>query len=422
MSFLSRPFPDLEHPRALREGALLALLVYNFLAFGLGLLVVVFGYPVDFSAVWGAARLTLDGHPRAAYDSHAITMIQRLAAPAGEHWTLWSYPPSFQLVIAPLGLLPHAVAWCLFVVVSVIAFVGTHQALVKFGSGGRGAATILVLAFPGIALPILMWQNSLISAALFAGAALSMDRRSRVAGVLLGLLAFKPQLGLLVPIALIAGREWRALFTAGTIALFFCILATLFFGVEIWKAFFDRTLELKEYIQSAPHLWPRIPNAYIFSRMLGLSSATAWVIQVVAISAAAASTAFVWRRNGSTPLAFAVLVTATLLALPYGFDYEFALLATPLAIIASDMSRNGGNRTEIIALLFLYTMPLFVTALAKASHFQIGFLAILLAFILSIRRALASAPPAPPGSKAPSIGPNVKGADPPSSRLGSAAS
>ena len=47
-------------------------------------------------------------------------------------------------------------------------------------------------------------------AALIAFALVQLDRRPVLAGILFGLLAYKPQFGLMIPLVLIATQRWRA--------------------------------------------------------------------------------------------------------------------------------------------------------------------------------------------------------------------
>ncbi len=65
-------------------------------------------------------------------------------------------------------------------------------------------AVLLLLAFPAFWSNATYGQNGFLSAALLAGATHHLDKRPAVAGVCFGLLAYKPQLGLAVPLALAA--------------------------------------------------------------------------------------------------------------------------------------------------------------------------------------------------------------------------
>ena len=346
----------------------------------------------DFITFWAAAHLTLEGHAASAFDMQAIFEAERLAVPANDAIFLWHYPPTYQLVVAPLALLPYGIAWFVFVGVSLIVYALALRPLVEIRGLGSSDTLFLLLGFPGTFIASFHGQNSLISAALFAGAAVTIGKRPQFAGALLGLLAFKPQLALLVPIALIAGRQWRALFAAAATALLFSAIATLVFGIDLWIACFKDAPLVREVLENGWLSWAKIPSAYSFVRLLGLPNALGYGAQGVTALAAAVSVAFVWQRLGATRLAFAVLVVASLLALPYSFDYEFALLAVPLAILASDIDARGATRNEKIVLIFVYAMPLFAAFFAEVTHLQVGFPALVLAFAVTVRRALLGAP------------------------------
>lgn len=354
-------------------------------------LIDVFGKPLgyDFITFWSASLLTLQGHAADAFDFHKIFAAQRIAVPAGQSIFLWHYPPTFQLVAAPLALLPYLVSYLVFTIGTLALYVFTCGRLLKLKE-----AAILLVAFPGVFICAFHGQNSFLSAALFAGAVLAMERRPALAGVLLGLLAFKPQLGLLIPVALIASRQWRVFFITGATALCFALVATLVFGVDLWIAFFKDAPVVREVMESGFLPWGKMPSAFIFFRMLGVPAMLAYAAQILTALGAAAAVAWVWYRMGPTRLAFAVLVSATLLLTPYIFDYEFAILAVPLCILASDMVDRGATRNEKIALVALYGMPAIAAPLAGATHFQIGFPLLLLALGFSVRRALSLQPEA----------------------------
>lgn len=386
--------PPLAHLERLRIYPRMAFLQYLLAGIGLVLsakaAIDIFGKPLgyDFITFWGAARLTLDGHAASAFDTSAILAAERLAIPANVDVYLWHYPPTFQLVVAPLALFPYWLAWLIFVSASLVIYGLALWNLVKVRGLGAWDKFFLLYGFPGVFLAVFHGQNSLISAALFAGAALSMEKRPGLAGVFLGLLAFKPQLALFVPLALVAGRQWRAFFAAAITASAFAAVATLVFGVDLWIACFKDAPLVRKLLEEGWLPWSKIPSAYVFVRMLGLPNVVAYGLQAVTTLAAAASVAFVWHRQGASQLAFAVLVVASLLALPYSFDYEFAFFAVPLAILASDMDRRGSSRNEKVTLVLLYFMPIFVAFVAGATHFQIGFPALVAALILCVRRTL----------------------------------
>ena len=60
-------------------------------------------------------------------------------------------------------------------------------------------------------------------------------------GIAFGLLTVKPQLGLLVPVLLIAQGNWRTFFAAAATALVLAALSVLVYGAEAWQAYFHMT-------------------------------------------------------------------------------------------------------------------------------------------------------------------------------------
>ncbi|MGB3809561.1 MAG: glycosyltransferase family 87 protein [Parvibaculum sp.] len=354
----------------------------------------IFGKPLgyDFITFWAASHLTLAGEAAAAFDVQRIFAAEQLAVPAGDSIFLWNYPPTYQLVVAPLALLPYVAAYLVFVGASLAAYVLTLRRLFDERVANSRDAFFLLVAFPGAFVCVFHGQNSLYSVALFAGGLLAMERgRPYLAGFALGLLAYKPQLGLLIPIALIASRQWRVFFATGATAFGFAALATLVLGPDLWLAFLKNTPLVREVMEQGLLRWYKMPSAFIFFRYLGVPTSIAYALQVLTALGAAACVALVWWRAGPSRLAWAVLVAATLLVPPYTFDYELAILALVLVILAGDMVARGATTFEKAALVFLYVMPVLVAPISQATHLQIGFPALLLALALSVKRALAQA-------------------------------
>ncbi|HEX7776476.1 MAG TPA: glycosyltransferase family 87 protein [Parvibaculum sp.] len=340
----------------------------------------------DFITFWSASYLSLKGQAAAAFDAKQIFLAQRAATP-GETIFLWHYPPTFQLLGAPLSLLPYFASYLLFIGATLTAFVATTRRLLD-----DPQAVWLLLASPAVYICVLHGQNSFLSAALFAGAILLIDRRPVLAGVCLGFLAYKPQLGLLLPLALAISGQWRVFFSTAATALVFAGVSTLVFGVDLWFVFFKDGAVVRQILENGFLPWEKIPSAFIFLRLLGVPQTIAYGAQILTALSVTGIVAVVWRTFGATRLSFAVLITATMLVPPYIFDYEFAILMVPLAIVASDMIARGATRPEKTALLVLYIIPIQIAPVAAAIHLQIGFLALLATLWLAVHRAYLAAP------------------------------
>ena len=340
----------------------------------------------DFVVFWGASDLTLQGKPEAAFDMVETIEAERKAVPGLLDAILWHYPPTFQLLIAPLALLPYWLAWVVFVGGGLVAYLFACRPLLN-----QPYAYWILAAFPPVLICIFHGQNSFYSAALFAGAILLSERGTRgevLAGICLGMLAFKPQFGVLIPIALMVSGRWRIFISAAVTLMIFVGVATAVFGIELWRAFFDDLPFVRSIMESGYLPWVKMPTAWVFFRYFGVPEAAAYVIQVWCALGVAGVTAFVWWRCGMTRLSWAVLVTASLLVSPYLFDYEFTLLAIPLAVLASEMAERGVSMRDKIGLLVIILMSGFSGVFAWVIDVQAGFLLLLGMLGLLTQRAL----------------------------------
>jgi alpha-1,2-mannosyltransferase len=177
-------------PRMLLAVTLLAVLIWIALADGL---VDMNGKPLgtDFSNVYAAGRLTLDGTPEAAWDparQHAAE--QQVFGPDTPFYG-WHYPPLFLTVAAVLTLLPYGWALFAWMALTLPAYAMAIRAILP-----RAETALIALASPAVFINLGHGQNGFLTAALLGGGLLLLDRRPLLAGLLIGLMAYKPQFGL----------------------------------------------------------------------------------------------------------------------------------------------------------------------------------------------------------------------------------
>src|SRR5690606_31716928 len=118
------------------------------------------------------------------------------------------------------------------------AGISLYLAAIRLISGGWGL-TMAALAWPAVLWNTVVGQTGFLTAALLGAGAALVERRPALAGILFGLLTYKPQFGLLIPIALIAGRKWRVVIWAALTTAALTGLSLGLFGVSIWTDFFD---------------------------------------------------------------------------------------------------------------------------------------------------------------------------------------
>jgi hypothetical protein len=320
----------------------------------------------DFITFYAAAVLALEGRAVEAFSPATILAAQQAAVPANRMLFLWHYPPTFHLVVTPLGLLPYGLAFLAFAILNV----GALLALVRHVADHR-LALLLAIAFPALFINTFHGQNGALNAALFGFGLLLLERRPILAGVLIGLLAYKPHLGLLIPFALAAAGYWRSFGAAAATVLAFCGLATLAFGWDYWRVFLANLSLTSQVLEAGALPWAKMPTLFAAASLLGAPTALAYALQAAIALPACALAIWAWRRPGPLDLKVALLAVAALTPSPYLFDYDLALLAIPCAILARHALAGGDGRAGAAFLVGIATLPVVGPGLAQATSLQI---------------------------------------------------
>jgi arabinofuranan 3-O-arabinosyltransferase len=351
----------------------------------------------DFVNFYAAVRQVVEGHPDLAYVSaiHKAVEAETVGHPFDGDYPL-IHPPTFLLVATPLALIPYVQAYVAWVVLTFFAYVLTVRRIVGYPLG-----VMFAFAYPGIVSNMMVGQNGFATTALLASTLLLMQRRPVLAGCLLGALSFKPHLGILFPIVLVADQRWRVIAGATAVVVLLAVASVLAFGIETWEAFF-RSLTLVSHAVLVDGVadFTKLQSLFAVIRALGGGENVAWMSQAVLAGTVAIVLCAMWRTSLPFDLKAAALASGTLLASPYVFIYDLAALAVPMAYLLRAVARTGALAGEMPALgaacLMLFAFP-FVKA-------PIGLGAVLIVAALVARRAfrrgVGSEPPTPDKSHA----------------------
>jgi hypothetical protein len=359
----------------------------------------------DFSYCWSAATLVLSGEPGAVYDFPRLAAVE--LAHFGVNPTVpWPYPPTYLLLLVPFALLPYLASLAAWLSTTLAGYlylvrrIAPHPRVIWF-----------TLAFPGTFLNVFFGQNGFLSAIFLGGGLLLLDRSPWLAGLLLALLTYKPHLAILVPVALIAGRRWRALLAmiAWTAAL--VLATTLVLGPQVWLAFVHHVPKAMKILESGGlSLKQMMPTVFAAVLLSGAGVLAARVLQAVCMLTAAALVAWVWRREAAPAMRNAVLVLGILLFIPHGYVYDLALLALPLAWLGWDGYTRGWLPGEKTCLLLGWLTPFAAPLLAQATNVQISPLILGALMYLALRRAVQKFPSR--GLTPEMMGPGVRTSQP----------
>ncbi len=362
----------------------------------------------DFSNVYAAGTYVDDGEPTAPFDPARQYARERAIFGTTTQFYGWHYPPYFLFIAAGLAKMPYGLALAVWQAVTLALYLLAIRALLGLAARAPAGATeapprrtpridplwlLVALGFPAVLVNLGHGQNGFLTAALLGGALVALQRRPLAAGMLLGLLVYKPQYGLMIPIALAAGGYWRGFAAAAATVALLTLATTVAFGPAVWHAFMASTEFTRTVVLEAGNTgWHKIQSVFSWARMWGGPVAVAYGIQGAVTLAVGAALALLWRSAAAFPLKAAALCLAAILATPYSLDYDMMVLAPAIAFVAIDGNARGFGPWEKTALATLWLVPLVARSIAEACLIPLGVPAMLAMFVLVVRRAALGLP------------------------------
>ena len=332
-------------------------------------------FGTDFLQFWTSARLAAAGRPEAAYLVGAPDHIAEQAT---------AYPPIVMLLCRPLAGLSYAHALLVWASLGLGLFTWSLSRLV-----GWEIAVFAAVGTPAAFLNNFLQQDGYYTAALLACGLMLVERRPVPAGILLGMLCYKPQLGILLLPALIAGGHWRVLLAAAATALLLAAATAILLGESTWIAFFDRMLLQRQFMEWRAPAWSWMPTVFAMMRLIGASAPAAYALQGLSTICATVAVVALWRERCPPAIKSAGLVVAAFLATPYAWDYDAVILVFAAAWFAIEAAKTGFLPWEKIAMFTLLTLPALSLGPAKLLGLQIGPILLWLAIAVILRRGIA---------------------------------
>jgi hypothetical protein len=222
---------------------------------------------------------------------------------------------------------------------------------------------------------------------LLGGGLLFINSSPILAGILFSLSFYKPQLGILIPLALLAGRRWNILGITAISYATIGIASVVIFGPDIWLEFL-RNLPIAAKLTDTPYFWDRMPTMYAAARAAGAGTLIAWTLQGIMMLGVMGGVYWVWSGKASAASRAAILVLGILLFTQYAFIYDYAILAIPLAWMWQEGQTTGWLPLEQPLLLYGWVMPA-LSSLMLAVHWPLSALMLpttTALFILVLRR------------------------------------
>jgi hypothetical protein len=304
----------------------------------------------DFISFWGAGKLVLAGTPELAYDRavlHALHVRSAAFEPAAQ--LPFAYTPAFLLPVLPFALLTYPVAMALwtFSTLAIYALVARRLA---------PRSRWLAVSFPPVFAIAAIGQNGFVTAALFLGGLVLMrSGRKFAAGLVLGCLIVKPQLALMLPVAMLAGREWRVIAGGAVSAGAVLLIGFAAFGSDTFAAWLAQMPLFAEIAKEGLVGWNKLVSVYAALRHAGAPEPLAMLVHCAIAIVAAGLVARTWHSSARFGEKAAVLAAATMLASPYLYLYDALVLVPAFAWLVE-------RRTPPAWVACLWLLPLLVIA------------------------------------------------------------
>src|SRR5215813_5255640 len=317
--------------------------------------------------------------------------------------------PAYEaLLFLPLSYLPYRAAYLGFLALNLLSLLGSFFAcrceLSHAGTFAQPRAGLQIFLFYPVLAAILQGQDSILMLLGFCLAYRCWKHGAGFpAGVLLGLMMFKPQITiplaafLLVRYASFAFSGGLAVGIAGSAAL------SIYVSGSSVALSFGRVLKLTTAATLAPHSRPVLGVAPLaMPNLKGLISgitlnhlpatATFLITVVLSVGIAIAVMRSLRTTRPSPQVAFSVALTAALLVSYYLHLQDLALLLLPLGFLAGQRSRNFA-----VASWLLYIAP---PLLVMLGHGLIFLLSLPVLFLLLAATVRADSGPIVRGARA----------------------
>ncbi|WP_215959792.1 glycosyltransferase family 87 protein [Lentibacter algarum] len=320
----------------------------------------------DYMIFHQVGELANEGRAALAYDAEAFKAHQ-LERTGSDVFMTWTYPPQFNLLTQLMALFPVWLGYLLFSGLSLAFFVWS---VLRFSSGRMA----LMLVLPAIVINLLTGQNGFLTAgmmALFARFALA--RQSTSAGVTLGLLAYKPHLGLGLGLAALLRGGFRMVAVACLTLAVSLLLVTLVYGPDIWRALQASVEQSNTLLQAGQYKLVRMSTPFALLASLGLTSGAALTLHFACALASLGAVAYAALRRWQLEHVLALGMISGAALSPYAYDYDLCLLAPALALVWPDLTLTPLEKTLLTFATLLATGFGLLTVVFSAPIKQLAF-------------------------------------------------
>jgi len=337
----------------------------------------------DFLHFYTLGNIALQKRGDLLYDVRTqASLLQKLVPEAAGNSYVPLYGPQISLLFVPLARMSYPAALTIWLLLNAVIY-GTCCYLVwKHCANLRDEPwTVLIaaLAFPGFFHLIAWGQTSGLALLCFTLAFVALSKnRPYLAGLAIGSLIFKPQLGVAATVIFLFAREWKVITAAILAALAQLSIGWLYYGTPVMREYLRALLHVREVL---PMLEPRpyqMHSLRAFWSLLIPWTPLAFLLYAITVVAVLAVAVHCWRSRASLGLRYSAVMLATVLVAPHLTVYDLLILAPAFLLMADWAMRTSSASSVTIMPAFLYLCyPLFLLGpLARFTHLQLSVIAL----------------------------------------------
>ena len=293
----------------------------------------------DFLHLYTLGSLAVTHRGSELYDeqSQALLLQHRVPEAAGIRY-LPLYPPQVSILFAPLAFLSYgwalAVWWISTGLIYGVCCYAIWQSCPALDDYGWTVA-LIALAFPAFFNLIAWGQTSALALACFTLAfPLLRDQREFAAGLALGFLVFKPQLGLAAAIVFIIAGNWRIVAGGAVSAAGQLALGVVYYGIDPFLSWLRTLWHVPALLSDFEPRPYQTHCLRTFWSMLVPWSGVSLGLYVISAVVVLAWTIAIWKGHLPFPLKYSALLLATVLVSPHLTVYDLVILAPAILLLA----------------------------------------------------------------------------------------
>ncbi|NNF76706.1 MAG: DUF2029 domain-containing protein [Rhizobiales bacterium] len=309
----------------------------------------------DFVNYWVGGSNALKGLAESLFVFENYLVLLREAFGSGINNHNWSYPPHFLLLAVPFGAMPYLMGLFCWSVAGMLCYL---TACLR--KAWRVDDFLILALAPASISALFAGQNGLFTAALLLGGLRLSAGRPVLAGICFGLLTIKPQLGLLLPFALLASRQWTVIASACVTAAAAICLSGLLFGFETWWLYITETWPFQtEIMKNGPGLYYMMATVFMSLRVFGVDPDLALLVHLPFTLMAVGVVIWAFWQKRNRALQHVILIGATFVATPYGFYYDMPVMAFAALLLARHLEAAGRPVQFYLIPVAIWLLPSF---------------------------------------------------------------